>query len=576
MDECKTIMLKKLLIISIAAMIGVSPLLPRVFADSADWNTVVAQAAWDYDYYRVERLKLDDTTGPLEYNDVVYFTQTAQSCDYSETCDLVDLTILKDGESLEIASVSDSVTGDFWSIAQDGRFVYFVPSDTDDTWGVVYEYDAVTGSVIELTTIERNDNALAFMTLAIDGDRVYFSTLQSNEDTGDIESALSVYDMTTEYERDDFTYNLTAPLQEIVDVQDGLVLVKFQFDAGFQQLWLIDQTARSMSAIPETWTESPGEILGAHFTTDGVVQYFRNYRLFTFDSTTDSEPVDAGGAYLSWLLDPSDAIQFSGEVMAYVDDENGLYVSDSTGVHKFGVALEGNFTLENDAIYFQNSDGDYVSYSFSTGVWETRNYYVTDSSEDVLVGVDADGNVWYENLTNGYLMNVGYGNAPNLSDREHAYWQGADGNIYEVTFSALLDLERTEVEAFSSYTSHGVYLVSGENMWLIPDETTYYTWFGSFDDTLQVSQATIDVYLESYDFMGELKMAPGTRVKAASSSRVYVVGSDYKLHWITSETVADEVYGSDWNQDIVEVTDTYLWKYATGDEISSAGDVRTI
>ncbi|KKW32872.1 MAG: hypothetical protein UY76_C0015G0013, partial [Candidatus Uhrbacteria bacterium GW2011_GWA2_52_8d] len=87
---------------------------------------------------------------------------------------------------------------------------------------------------------------------------------------------------------------------------------------------------------------------------------------------------------------------------------------------------------------------------------------------------------------------------------------------------------------------------------------------------------TIDVYLGTYEYKGDLKLAAGTRVKSDVSSKVYVVGSDYKLHWITSETVADEIYGSTWNQGIIEVTSTYLWKYATGDDVSSTDDVRSI
>ncbi|NQV90382.1 hypothetical protein HQ487_03155 [Candidatus Uhrbacteria bacterium] len=569
-------MLKKTLILAVAIAIGVSPLLPRVFADSAEWNALVADAAWDYDYYQVERLTLDAQSGPYDYNDAVFVTSTAGSCEYPDICDLIDMTIFKNGESFEIQDVEKGVTNDFWYTAQDSRFIYRVPSQDDDSWGTVYEYDTVTGSVSEITDIERNDDGIAFMTFATDGDRLYFSTIHEDEETGDIESQLSVSDYGSGYERDDFTYQLTAPWQEIVDVQDGVALVLFQFSGSIQQLWLVDQTARSMEAVPETWTEHPGEILGAHFVSDGSIQFFKNYRLWSYNPETDAVPTDAGGAYLSWLIEPASAIQLVGDYMAYIDDENGLYVSSVDGVSKFGVAMNGTFNLDADAIYFQNSEGEYVGYTFSTKTWESRAYHVTDTYEDILVGLDSDGNIWYENTTTGYLLNVGYGTAPVLSDREHAYWNGTDGNIYEVTFSPLLDLTRGDVQAFRAYDASGIYLVADESIWLVPDETVYFTWFDSWEETLGVSQVTIDAYLASYEFMGDLKIAPGTRVKATTSDKVYVVGSDYKLHWITTETVANDIYGSDWNQGIVEVQDTYLWKYATGSSLSSAGDVRSI
>jgi hypothetical protein len=569
-------MLKKMLILAVLVATAISPMLPRVFADSASWNTSVANTAWDYDYYRVERLALSDVADTYKVNETVFITNEAAGCHSLDICTLVDVTIFQNGQSLKIQNVDEHVGDIFWQKAQDGRFIYFIPSSDKQQWGTVYEYNSETQSVSKLTQLDRQDNGVAFMTFATDGDRIYSSTLHKDEQTGDIESQLSVSDYVSGYKRDDFTHTLTAPWQEIVDVSHGLALVKFEFDGGFEQLWLVDQTARSMEAISDTWTEPGGDIVGAHFLSDGSIRFFRNFRLWSYDPQTDTTPVDAGGAHLSWLTDTEQAIEIVGDRMAYIDEENGLYVSDLEGVRKFGMALNGTFNLDEEALYFQNKDGKYVGYTFSTNVWETRTYQVTDTYEDVLVGLDANGNVWYENTTNGYLLNIGYGAAPLLSDREHAYWKGIDGNLYEVTFSPLLDLERTEVEAFSPYDSTAVYLVSEGQIWSVPDPTVYFTWFDSWEDTVEVSPATIGVYLETYQNKGELKMAPGTRVKATSSKEVYVVGSDYKLHWMTSETVANEIYGSDWNQNIVTLKDTYLWKYAKGSNLTSGDDVRSI
>lgn len=570
-------MLKKTVILAVAIAIGVSPLLPRVFADSGAWTNTVARAAWSYDLFRVERLALDDISGPYDFNDAVFVTKASDACEYEESCDMVDMTIFQDGEAFEIEGVDERVASAFWHTAQDGRFIYLVPSDDGEVWGTVYEYDSMTGTSTKLTDIEQDADDLNFMTFATDGDRVYFGTIHSDEDTGKIESELSVYDYDSTFGRDDFTYQLTAPWQEIVDVQDGLALVKFQFSGGFEQLWLINQTTRTMEAIPDTWTEDPGEIVGAHFVSDGSVRYFRNYRLFRYDPQTDSMPTDAGGAYLSWFDDVADAVQIVGDRMAYIDDEDGLYVSDVRGVSKFGVATNGQFNLDEDAIYFQNLNGDYVGYHFSAKTWETTSFLVTDTYEDIRVGIDADDNVWYENLTTDHLLNVGYGNKPVvLSDREHAYWMGEDGNLYEATFSPLLDLERPDVEAFSAYGSRGIYLVADGSMWLVPDETVYFTWFDSWDDTLEVSQATINVYLDTYEYKGDLKLAAGTRVKTDVSNKVYVVGEDFKLHWMVSETVASEIYGVKWNKGIIQVPSTTLWKYAKGSNIASTDDVRSI
>ncbi|NQV88951.1 MAG: hypothetical protein HQ488_01350 [Parcubacteria group bacterium] len=576
-------MLKKSLIAAFAIAVGISPLVPQLFADSGSFSTNMATAAWDYDYYNVERLDLnDDVSGPHQFADTVFLTQVSELCEFPELCDLVDITILKDGESLTIEGVADSIANPFWQTAQDERFIFRVPSEGDENWGTVYEYDAQTGALTELIELTRyqdlvfHDNGIAFMTFATEGERIFTSILSEEKETGDIEAQLSVFDYGSDYSRDDFSYQLTAPWQEIVDVHNGVALVRFQFEGGYDQLWLIDHTQRTMEAIPNTWTDPGAEIVAPHFLSDGTVRFFRNFRLFTYEQGVDETPQEAGGAYLNWYSEAEDNVQVAGDRIAWVDDENGLYVSDLRGTSKFGVALNAFFTLTDSTIQFQNLDGEYTGYTFDTGVWETNTYHVTDTFEDIRVGIDANGDVWYENMTNGYLMNIGFGAAPSLTDREHAYWQGTDGHVYQVTFSPLLDLERPEVEAFASYSGSTVYLVSDKQIWTVPNESVYFSWFDSWDDVLKVSDSTINIYLDGYVNGGELKFAPGTRVKGVGSSRVYVVGNDSKLHWITSETVADEIYGSDWNQGIIEVNSTYLWQYATGDNVADGDDVRSI
>ena len=177
-------MLKKSLILAVAVAILVSPLLPRVFADSGSWTNTVASAVWEYDYYSVERLALGDVTGPHDFNDAVFVTEVAESCDYEESCEMVDMTIFQDGEAFEIESIDERVTSAFWHTAQDGRFIYLVPSDDGEIWGTVYEYDSTTGTSVALTDIEQDEDDLDFMTFATDGDRVYFGTIHTDEDSG--------------------------------------------------------------------------------------------------------------------------------------------------------------------------------------------------------------------------------------------------------------------------------------------------------------------------------------------------------------------------------------------------------
>ena len=561
------IQLKKPLLIAMFLAVIVSPLIPFARANDGQWGSAVANATWNYDLYRVERLAFGkNVQGPFEYHDGVFVTEPTASS--------ADMTLLKNGQALRIKNVISPVSSAFWQSAQKDRFIYTVGSSDKKTWGTVFAYDAKTGTTDTLGDIARKEFDIKYLTSAIDGARVYSSILHTQDNTSDIKMKLAVTDTDTGYTRDDFTWSLNAPWQEIVDVQDHLVLAKFMFDGGYMQLVLINEQDRTVKEIPSTWTEPSGSLVGAHFLPNGTVQYFQNYRMYTYTLGTD-KPVESGGAYLNWFMNAEQAIQFAGDRMAYVDPENTLYVTSVDGVANYGKALNGMFTLDADAIYFQSPSG-YVGYSFTTKSWSKYNYLVTDSYEDILIGTDSQGTIWYENTTSGKKVSIGFGTNPVLTDREHAVWKGTDGNIYQAKFASILDVGNANVEAVRAYDSSTVYLMSGKNMWKITDATTYFTWFDSWNDVIAVPPQTLAVQLKEHILIGDAPFAPGTRVKAVNNPKVYISGTDGSLHWIVSETVADSIYGSTWNQNIIVVPDQRLWNYQIGTKINANSDVKLI
>ena len=562
--------LKKILLFSLLVTVSVSPLITKVNATDGQWQPTVSSATWEYDLYRVERLSFGGKAvqGPFKQGDGVFVTQQAKSCVKASTCKQVDLTLLKNGSALPVSSLSSYG-------AQDNRFVYFIPSTDKNFWGTVYEYLPETGLIQTLASIERKANELNFEASAVDGSRIYTSILHKEEKTGAVKSKLSMFDYKSTLRFDDFTWNLNVPWQEVADVRNGVVLAKFQFDGGNKQLALVDTATRKVQEIPGTWTEPPGDLVNAHFLSDGSIQYFQNFRLYSFNPTVDTKPKEHGGATLNWFVDAKSAAKVVGDRMAYVSSDNTLYVSDTNGVANFGKALNGRFALSADTISYQSMDG-YISYTFSTKNWKNLHYRVTDTFEDISVGIDGKGDIWYENATSGKTVNMGFGSEPMLTDREHAVWKGADGNVYEATFSSLLDLGTASVKAVKALNTNAVYIINGSQMWKIPDPTTYFTWFHSWSEVTTVSPQTLKAYMDKSTFMGDALFAPGTRVKSMADTRVYVIGTDRQLHWIISETVADSIYGSAWNRGIIEVRPERLWNYQTGGNIQSNKDIQVI
>ncbi len=570
-------MLKKALVFAFIVAVGISPFLPKVFADNGEWHSSVADKAWEYDTHSVQRLALGEgVEGPYNFADTVFFTKKANNCSSNLDCDQVDLSIVKHGDMMNISDVNESVESRKWHLSHNDDFVFYINSNGTYNWFTAYKYESETKSVDKLMALTRKSNELSFESFATEGSRLYGSVMETDLSSGDVESSLLVSSFTGDYERRDFSNRLSAPWQEIVDVYGDLVLVKFQFSGGMKQLWLINERTQTMSAIYDTWTESPGDIVSAHFKSDGTVEYFKNFRLFTFDPKTQTKPTEQGGAFLNWFLDSNESVQVVGDRTAWLDPENVLYVNSLNGITKFSEVTDSQFTLLEDSVFYV-SGGEYKEYDFETKKWTLRSYHVTDGYQDILVGIDGDNNVWYENTSTNKLVNIGYGTDPVLSDRAHAYFKGVDGHVYQASFSTLLDVPSFETpQAYKSYDSSTVYLLKDNSFWKVQDESVYFSWFDSWNSVAEVTDSVMKLYIEKYGMGGDATFSPGTRVMAAGNPRVYVMGSGGKLHWLVSETVANSIFGSRWNEDIVEVSAGYLWKYGSGKNVNSGADLKSI
>jgi hypothetical protein len=100
-----------------------------------------------------------------------------------------------------------------------------------------------------------------------------------------------------------------------------------------------------------------------------------------------------------------------------------------------------------------------------------------------------------------------------------------------------------------------------------PSSKVYFTWYQDFNSVSTVSQ----------DVMGSLTLGknvtyrPGSRmVKFPTLNNVYAVGKGGVLSWVTTESVAIALYGTNWNTKIDDVPDTFYSNYTFGPDISDA------
>ena len=102
-----------------------------------------------------------------------------------------------------------------------------------------------------------------------------------------------------------------------------------------------------------------------------------------------------------------------------------------------------------------------------------------------------------------------------------------------------------------------------------PNSKVYFTWYESFDDIILV---TSDVMADA-SLGVNVTYHPGTKmVKFQSVDTVYVVEQGGVLRAIASEAVATDLYGSDWNTQIDDISDAFFSNYSFGDDVDDVSD----
>lgn len=97
--------------------------------------------------------------------------------------------------------------------------------------------------------------------------------------------------------------------------------------------------------------------------------------------------------------------------------------------------------------------------------------------------------------------------------------------------------------------------------YVFPNEKTYFSWYSGFGEVTTISTQT----MSSIMIGGNVTYRPGMRmVKITSDPKVYAVAKGGILRPIASEAVAQELYGSDWNTKIDDISDAFFVNYTVG------------
>ena len=102
-----------------------------------------------------------------------------------------------------------------------------------------------------------------------------------------------------------------------------------------------------------------------------------------------------------------------------------------------------------------------------------------------------------------------------------------------------------------------------------PNENVYFTWYDHYDDVITVTPE----FMASISLGANVTYHPGTKMVTFQTTHdVYTVSRGGELRYVSSEDVAEDLYGTDWNTQIDDISDAFFGNYTFGDDINDATD----
>jgi plastocyanin len=120
-------------------------------------------------------------------------------------------------------------------------------------------------------------------------------------------------------------------------------------------------------------------------------------------------------------------------------------------------------------------------------------------------------------------------------------------------------------EAFSAV----YYLSVDGTRYVFPNQNTYDSWYGDFNDVNFISDADLTLV----QIGGNVTYKPASRmIKINTDPRTYMPAADGTLRHVTTEAVAIAYFGADWNTYIDDLADGFFTNYTIGDPINDASE----
>lgn len=110
----------------------------------------------------------------------------------------------------------------------------------------------------------------------------------------------------------------------------------------------------------------------------------------------------------------------------------------------------------------------------------------------------------------------------------------------------------------TQYDSTVYYIGADGRRHAFPNAKVYFTWFSDYSGV----RVILPRQIANIPLGPNLTYRPGVRlVKFVTDAHVYAVDTQRRLRWVTSERAAQELYGTNWNQNVDDISDAFYMDY---------------
>ncbi|MEO5927469.1 MAG: FG-GAP-like repeat-containing protein [Patescibacteria group bacterium] len=232
--------------------------------------------------------------------------------------------------------------------------------------------------------------------------------------------------------------------------------------------------------------------------------------------------------------------------------------------------------------------GGWVTYTYAVtnpSLVALHDIRVTDDHCEPLIPISGDGNgnalldtneTWFYTCKKNidrttFNTATAQGTANNLTVSDIAVANVRIGSPFSIQSNSLLKLSCTGNPGVND-PCHTVYAVGLDGLrHAFPNERVFFSWYKAYP----VIKILTGSQMATIPLGSNITYKPGVKlVKIQTDPKVYAVADEAVLRWVTSESLASDLYGTNWRTNVDDIGDSFFVDYTVGAPITAA-DVST-